>query len=109
MKQLSVYCKGVRAGVLIEKYPGRDYSFKYDEDYLKSSLPAISLTLPKREEAYESEILFPFFTNLLPEGSNKRYICRKNKIDEEDYFGLLSIMANADFIGAVDVRRIENE
>ena len=28
----------------------------------------ISLTLPKREEPYESEYLFLFYTYLLPEG-----------------------------------------
>ncbi len=85
--------------------PGRGYTFAYNAAYLASQLPAISVTLPKREEPYESEYLFPFFSNMLPEGINRRVICRSMRIDEDDFFGLLTAMAGADFIGAVNVRK----
>ena len=85
------------------------YSFQYDEEYLKSAMPPISATLPKKVTAYSSEHLFPFFSNMLPEGANRRVICRVLKIDENDFFGLLETMADRDFIGAVNVRRIKND
>ena len=56
-----------------------------------------------------AEHLFPFFTNMLPEGANRSVICRSLRIDELDFFGLLSAMAGKDFIGAVNIRRIGDE
>ncbi len=106
MRALNVYMNDSKAGVLTEAYPGKGYSFCYDENYLSSEQPPISVTLPKRREKYESEYLFPFFTNMLPEGANRRVICRALKIDENDFFGLLTAMADKDFIGAVEVRKI---
>ena len=46
---------------------------------------------------------------MLPEGSNKQVVCKFNRIDREDYFGLLMTTAKNDSIGAVTVRRMENE
>ncbi|MCQ2142942.1 MAG: HipA N-terminal domain-containing protein [Bacteroidales bacterium] len=107
MRQLGVYCNGKKAGVLTEKLPGREYEFIYDPDYLLSGGPSISVTLPRRKEAYESAELFPFFTNMLPEGSNRSIICRSLKIDEEDFFGMLAAMAGRDFIGAVHIKALQ--
>ncbi len=109
MKQLAVYFNDIKVGILAEQYPGLGYSFQYDKNYLDSSLPPISATLPKQCDAYKSEKLFPFFSNMLPEGANRRVICRALKIDENDFFGLLEAMADRDFIGAVNVRRINND
>ena len=52
---------------------------------------------------------FPFFTNMLPEGANRRGICRSLRIDENDFFGLLIAMADKDFIGAVQVRKTTDD
>jgi serine/threonine-protein kinase HipA len=109
MKQLAVYTNDTKAGISTEQNPGVGYTFEYCEDYLNSNLPPISLTLPKRKEIYYSEYLFPFFTNMLPEGGNRRIICRSLRIDETDYFGLLEAMADKDFIGAVNVRKMNND
>lgn len=106
MRHLAVYFNDTKAGVLIEQNPGKGYSFQYDEDYLHSSLPPISAILPKQSAAYHAEYLFPFFSNILPEGANRRVICRSLRIDETDFFGLLEAMAGKDFIGAVNVRKI---
>lgn len=106
MRKLGVFFNDTMAGVLIEYNPGSGYSFQYLDDYLDSSFPPISVNLPKREEAYTAEHLFPFFTNMLPEGGNRRVICRARKIDEEDFFGLLTAMADKDFIGAVNVKKL---
>ncbi len=107
MRELEVYFNDTKAGILTEQHPGRGYSFQYKEEYLNSVMPPISVTLPKQSIPYESEYLFPFFSNMLPEGSNRRVICRSQKIDENDLFGLLYTMADKDFIGAVNVRRIK--
>jgi len=104
MRQLAVYVNERRAGVLTERRPGSGYSFSYDADYLASDGPSISVSLSKRNKTYESEMLFPFFTNLLPEGANRKVICRTLKIDENDFFGLLTSMAGKDFIGAVSIK-----
>lgn len=109
MRQLNVYMNEQKAGVLTEKHPGRGYTFRYDETYLSSGQPAISVTLPKQEKEYESEYLFPLFTNMLPEGANRKVICRSRRIDEKDFFGLLMAMAGQDFIGAVQVKKITND
>lgn len=109
MRKVDVYCNDVKAGELTELTPGRGYRFAYDETYLGGGGGAVSVTLPKGQREYEAKTLFPFFSNMLPEGRYRSAICRHYKIDEEDLFGLLYIMAGADFIGAVDVRNARNE
>ena len=106
MRQLGVYNNNVLAGVLTEQTPGRGYVFAYDAAYLASGAAPVSVTLPLQSTPYESESLFPFFVNLLPEGANRTVICRKFRIDEADLFGLLTVMSGRDFIGAVSVQSI---
>lgn len=104
MRQVDVYFNDTKAGVLTEHNSGNGYTFKYCREYAQSDMPSISATLPKREEPFESGSLFSFFSNMIPEGANRGVICRKLRIDEKDYFGILSAMANKDFIGAVNIR-----
>lgn len=104
MRQVDVYMDQTPAGVLTEMHPGRNYEFKYNAEYLTSSLPSISLTLPKTREPYRADFLFPFFSNIIPEGGNRKVICRTGRIDEKDLFGILCRMADKEFIGAVSVK-----
>ena len=53
--------------------------------------------------------MFPFFTNMIPEGANRKVICRSLRIDEKDFFGILTAMADKDFIGAVQVKKVTDE
>lgn len=106
MRQLGVYNNDVLAGVLTENAPGKGYIFTYNPSYLASGGTPVSVTLPLQSAPYESEHLFPFFVNLLPEGANRTIICRKFRIDEDDLFGLLTVMSGKDFIGAVNIRAI---
>jgi serine/threonine-protein kinase HipA len=108
MRQLEVFMNDTKAGLLTEENPGYGYTFQYDEDYVASSNPPISITLPKRNEVYESELLFPFFLGNLPEGGNRKAICRLHHLDERDFFGLLIAMADKDCIGAVNVRKLKS-
>lgn len=84
-----------------------EYFFQYDDKYLQTDYPAISLSLPKQKEIFRSKMLFPFFYGLLSEGENKELQCRKLKIDENDFFSLLLKTAFEDTIGGVRV--VENE
>lgn len=104
MRAGKVYFKNVPAGELIET-DRRSYVFQYDDAYFNdSSKEALSPTLPKTRQRYESDHLFPFFFNMLPEGANKQVQCAQLKIDEKDYFGLLLAVAGGDTIGAVRVQ-----
>ena len=96
-----VYVRNVFAGVLSETDSG--YRFAYDEDYLRSkNASAVSLTLPLRDESYDSGTLFPFFDGLIPEGWLLGVVSRNWKIDTKDRFGLL-LVACKDGIGNVSV------
>ena len=46
---------------------------------------------------------------MLPEGANKQAICKQNRIDLDDYFGILLTVAQYDTIGAVRVIEVEND
>ncbi|MFI3239054.1 MAG: HipA N-terminal domain-containing protein [Bacteroidales bacterium] len=106
MKVADVYSNNRLAGRIIED-DNRNYTFQYDTTYLvDSTTSAISLTLPKRVEPYQSKVLFPFFFNMLSEGDNKAIQNRLLGIDENDYFELLLATANIDTIGAITVRRV---
>ena len=106
MRVAEVFTNGVLAGTLSETDDGK-YIFKYDDAYLLDSRNrAISLSLPKRKEAFVADELFPFFYNMLSEGANKVLQCTTLKIDENDAFGLLLATADNDTIGAVTVKKI---
>jgi len=106
MRQLAIYKSGVLAG-LLQEIDHQHYVYTYDDAFLASSMAPISLTLPKRPSPYVSATLFSFFSNMLPEGVNKRTICRINRIDENDYFGLLMFFAEKDIIGDISIKVVE--
>ena len=75
------------------------YRFAYDADYLSSENPrAVSLTLPLRDEPYDSSTLFSFFDGLIPEGWLLNVVTRNWKLNRKDRFGLL-LVACRDTIG----------
>lgn len=107
MRQLHIYNNKVFAGILTET-DDKKYEFAYDGVYVNSKEPCISLTLPKRTEPYHSDFMFSFFANILPEGANKKWICRRYHIDESDDMGLLTFFSGKDFIGSISVETINN-
>lgn len=109
MRQLNVYFNDVKAGVLTELTPGGGYRFEYAPDYLAGDYPHVSLTLPKNTLPYENDRLFPFFANLLPEGTLRRVVCREHHIDEKDLFGILYAMSDTDTIGAINIKTVDDE
>ena len=96
-----VYVRNTFASILSETDSG--YRFAYDEDYLRlEDASAVSLTLPLRDEPYDSGTLFPFFDGLIPEGWLLGVVSRNWKIDTKDRFGLL-LVACKDGIGNVSI------
>ncbi len=103
MRKAKVFLNGEVAGELCE-ISRNNFSFIYFDEYFNDNTKtAISLTLPKKIKEHYSEHLFPFFYNLLSEGTNKKLQCRLFRIDENDSFGLLLATAKDDTIGAVTV------
>lgn len=106
MRAAKVLYKGLFAGVLTQNNDA-SFHFIYDQSWLTDdSKPAISLTMPKNEIEFTSRFLFPFFYHLLPEGTNKREVCRTFKIDKDDAFGILMQTSKDDTIGAITLQRI---
>ncbi len=109
MKVANVYMHNDLAGFLIENEAG--YTFQYDFDYLtKESVAPISLTLPLQKEPFESNVLFPFFDGLIPEGWLLDIAQQNWKIQRNDRMSLLMVCCK-DCIGAVSVipKNEENE
>ena len=97
-----IYVQGRYAGILRETEEG--YGFRYDPAYLEEPEPlAVSLTLPLQVEEYRSNVLFPFFDGLIPEGWLLGVVCRNWKIDRRDRFALLLAVCK-DCIGDVCIQ-----
>ena len=101
----NVFIQNNYAGIIRETDEG--YEFSYDKGYLESenALP-VSLTMPLSEEIYKSNVLFPFFDGLIPEGWILGLAARNWKIDLRDRFGLLLAVCK-DCIGDVSVKSEE--
>ena len=108
MRSAKILFKNEAAGILTQHDDG-SFSFRYHDGWVAdSNKQSISLTLPKTEQEFHSKFLFPFFFNMLPEGSNKQVACKLNRIDHDDYFGLLITTTKNDSIGAVRVVSMGN-
>jgi serine/threonine-protein kinase HipA len=107
MRKAEVYQNKILAGFLTEESRTK-YIFRYDDAYFNDKLqPPVSLTLPKTQQEYHSKYLFPFFANMLSEGSNRKVQSRLLRIDENDDFGILLATAYCDTVGAVTVKAIK--
>ena len=106
MRRANIYFNRILAGELIE-ISREEYLFRYNDNYFKNpTKPAISLTLPKTQQEYCSTHLFPFFFNMLSEGSNRIAQSRLLRIDEKDHFGILLATAYNDTTGAITVKPV---
>jgi serine/threonine-protein kinase HipA len=97
----TVYMHGMLAGTLKETEVG--YSYQYHTAYLqKENAQPVSKTLPLTEMPYQSNVLFPFFDGLIPEGWLLNLAEQNWKLNERDRFGLL-LACCKNCIGAVSV------
>lgn len=103
MREAKILFKDEEAGILTQFDDGK-FAFKYNIMWLADSKkPSISPTLPKKAKEFHSDYLFPFFYNMLPEGTNKLIVAKQNRIDIKDDFGILMLTAKYDSIGAIRV------
>lgn len=101
MKKAKIYFQDMLAGRLVEDENG--FTFSYDMDYLQNpAARPVSMTLPLRVEAYNSDVLFAFFDGLIPEGWLLNIAQEHWKIDLRDRMALL-LACCQDCIGAVSV------
>ena len=101
MRRVKVFMHQYWAGDLWEDENG--CHFQYKMDYLNKNNPEpISVTMPLQPEVFNSNVLFPFFDGLIPEGW-LLHIAEKNwKINLRDRMGLLMVCC-IDCIGAVSI------
>ena len=102
LRKADVYFKNDLAGYLSETNEG--YIFQYDADFLRKNIP-ISVSLPPRQEPFQSAELFPFFKGLLPEGWYLDSVSETQKVDPRDFFGVLASTASIGTIGAVTIHK----
>jgi len=108
MNKVSVFYKNTLAGIL-EKTGDENFIFTYDETYLLSNNPSISLTLSKSDKKFESDSLFPFFDGLIPEGWLLNLASKELRLNPlRDRFELLVNLCH-DTIGAVHIGNKKNK
>ena len=107
MRQVYVYYGNMYAGRLTELAKG-NYEFVYGDAFLADKKsPPVSVNLPKSQKIYHADHIFPVFTNMLPEGANRRALCRAKKVDEDDFFGMLEMICGIDAIGIFILKKAE--
>jgi len=104
MKQGNVYFKNVLAGIIREDENG--FMFAYNAAYLRrEDARPVSLTLPLREQPFVSQVMFPFFDGLIPEGWLLDVAVESWKINPRDRMQLL-LACCRDCIGAVSIEQL---
>ena len=107
MRKAEIKMYDAVAGWLTQDENG--YHFIYDANYLKSkTAEPVSLTLPLQEDIFTSNVLFPFFDGLIPEGWLLAVAERNWKLNARDRMGLL-LACCKDCIGAVSVHPVNEK
>lgn len=101
-RALSVWWDGKVVGTLrIDKHG--DMAFQYGEEWLAdSSQPPLSMSLPKKPEAFKRRECRPFFGGLLPEEGQLEAVARKLGISKTNDFKLLEALGG-DVAGALSL------
>ncbi len=107
MRKAKIKIEKQFVGILSQNDEG--YHFEYDKSYLNQENPKpVSLTLPLQKEIYSSNVLFPFFDGLIPEGWLLEIAEKNWKLNPRDRMGLL-LACCKDCIGNVSVEEIKEE
>lgn len=101
-RALSVWWNGAVVGTLQQNQHG-EMRFAYSADWLADpSRPAISFSLPKREEPFKQRQCRPFFAGLLPEESQRDVIAGALGISRRNDFAFLEALGG-DVAGAISL------
>ena len=105
MRKGSVYCDDLLCGFIIQT-DDNEFIFKYtDEWFADKNNKSISLTLPMDKQEYHSNILFPFFDGLIPEGYLLELAIKQLNIKTNDRM-LLLLKTCANPIGNVSIHEV---
>lgn len=107
--RVKVYQEKICVGSLSKevKKQKTTYRFRYYKKYLDNqNTPPISFSFPKKQQEYQSDILFPYFFGLISEGFYKARQTKVMKIDEKDYFSLLIKTARYNTVDGVHFKEI---
>ena len=89
---LDVYLHDKRAGRLSQEDDGT-LGFTYASEYLGGDdLPAISVSMPLREDPYSDKVARAYFSGLLPDERARRRLASALGISEGNAFGLLEVI-----------------
>jgi serine/threonine-protein kinase HipA len=102
MRKAEIKMHNALAGYLIEDENG--YHFQYHKAYTGEP---VSKTLPLKKEVYTSNVLFPFFDGLIPEGWLLEIAEKNWKLNPRDRMGLLLVCCK-DTIGAVSITELKS-
>ena len=107
MKRANIYYKNVLAGDLTERDDG--YELHYLPEYLAlNEAKPVSIPMPLQKEVFRSNVLFPFFDGLIPEGWLLDVALRNTDISLLDRMSLL-LLCCKDCVGAVSVEPVIEE
>lgn len=107
MRKAEIKMHNQLAGWLTQDEDG--YHFEYDRAYLENRISEpVSKTLPLQAGAFHSNILFPFFDGLIPEGWLLDIAEKNWKLHTRDRMGLLMACCK-DCIGAVSVHPVNEQ
>lgn len=107
MRKAAIKIENQLAGWLVQDERG--YHFVYDQAYATQvGARPVSLTLPLSEVTFTSNVLFPFFDGLIPEGWLLDIAEKNWKLNPRDRMGLLLVCCK-DCIGAVSVEEVKEE
>lgn len=107
MRRAEIKIHGRIAGWLTQDENG--YRFVYEDTYLQGDNPQpVSLTLPLQAKPFTSNVLFPFFDGIIPEGWLLDIAQKNWKLNPRDRMGLLMLCCK-DCIGAVSVHPVNEE
>lgn len=102
IKSLTVWWDGASVGTLRIDEHG-DLGFSYDSGWLADEgLPAISTSLPKREEPFGRRETRPFFAGLLPEEAQREAVAQALGVSKANDFRLLERLGG-DVAGALEL------
>jgi len=89
---LDVYLNEKKAGQLTQDENGA-LSFAYDGEYLSGGAhPAISVSMPLREEPFPDRVARTYFSGLLPDERARRRLASALGVSEGNAFGLLEVI-----------------
>ena len=99
---LDVWWEGRIVGQLTQNRHGA-LDFAYGSDWLRdTNAPALSVSLPRREEPYSRRECRPFFGGLLPEESQRDAVARVLGVSRSNEFALLDRLGG-DVAGAIQL------